>query len=67
MDKDEAGGPKGRSTMVSRAGHEYVKSVQYFEFVLKYITFFKIDFFKLLLKCILYTSKYHNNVVSKNV
>lgn len=28
VDKDETGGPKGKSTMVSRAGHEYVKSVQ---------------------------------------
>lgn len=28
MDNDETGGPKGKSTMVSRVGHEYVKSVQ---------------------------------------
>lgn len=34
MDKDEAGGPKGKSTLVSRVGHEYVKSVHYFVFVL---------------------------------
>lgn len=27
MDKDETGGPKGKSTMLSRVGHEYVKSV----------------------------------------
>lgn len=27
VDKDETGGPKGKSTMVSRVGHEYVKSV----------------------------------------
>lgn len=27
MDKDETGGPKGKSTLVSRVGHEYVKSV----------------------------------------
>lgn len=25
VDKDETGGPKGKSTMVSRVGHEYVK------------------------------------------
>uniref|UniRef100_A0A8D0CXX4 phosphatidylinositol-3,4,5-trisphosphate 5-phosphatase n=1 Tax=Sander lucioperca TaxID=283035 RepID=A0A8D0CXX4_SANLU len=27
VDKDETGGPKGKSTLVSRVGHEYVKSV----------------------------------------
>ncbi|KAM4565813.1 phosphatidylinositol 3,4,5-trisphosphate 5-phosphatase 2A isoform 1-T2 [Odontesthes bonariensis] len=26
VDKDETGGPKGKSTMVSRVGHEYVKT-----------------------------------------
>uniref|UniRef100_A0A3B5B2D0 phosphatidylinositol-3,4,5-trisphosphate 5-phosphatase n=1 Tax=Stegastes partitus TaxID=144197 RepID=A0A3B5B2D0_9TELE len=29
VDKDETGGPKGKSTMVSRVGHEYVKSVHF--------------------------------------
>uniref|UniRef100_A0A3B5PY47 phosphatidylinositol-3,4,5-trisphosphate 5-phosphatase n=1 Tax=Xiphophorus maculatus TaxID=8083 RepID=A0A3B5PY47_XIPMA len=28
VDQDETSGPKGKSTMVSRVGHEYVKSVQ---------------------------------------
>lgn len=32
MDKDETGGPKGKSTMVSRVGHEYVKSVLFYFF-----------------------------------
>lgn len=27
VDKDETGGPKGKSMLVSRVGHEYVKSV----------------------------------------
>lgn len=27
VDKDETGGPKGKSTLVSKVGHEYVKSV----------------------------------------
>lgn len=27
VDKDETGGPKGKPTLVSRLGHEYVKSV----------------------------------------
>uniref|UniRef100_A0A8C9Y5P8 phosphatidylinositol-3,4,5-trisphosphate 5-phosphatase n=1 Tax=Sander lucioperca TaxID=283035 RepID=A0A8C9Y5P8_SANLU len=27
VDKDETGGPKGKSTLVSRVGHEYVKSL----------------------------------------
>lgn len=27
IDKDETGGPKGKPTIVSRLGHEYVKSV----------------------------------------
>uniref|UniRef100_A0AAQ5Y1U7 phosphatidylinositol-3,4,5-trisphosphate 5-phosphatase n=1 Tax=Amphiprion ocellaris TaxID=80972 RepID=A0AAQ5Y1U7_AMPOC len=27
VDKDETGGPKGKSTMMSRVGHEYVKSL----------------------------------------
>lgn len=28
VDKDDTGGPKGKSTLVTRVGHEYVKSVQ---------------------------------------
>lgn len=27
VDKDETGAPKGKSTLASRVGHEYVKSV----------------------------------------
>uniref|UniRef100_A0A3B3B8K0 phosphatidylinositol-3,4,5-trisphosphate 5-phosphatase n=1 Tax=Oryzias melastigma TaxID=30732 RepID=A0A3B3B8K0_ORYME len=29
VDKDETGGPKGKSSVVSRTGHEYVKSVNF--------------------------------------
>lgn len=27
VDKDETGGPKGKSAILSRVGHEYIKSV----------------------------------------
>lgn len=41
MDKDETSGPKGKSAVVCRSGHEYVKSV--------HSTFFALDF--LLMMC----------------
>lgn len=40
VDKDETGGPKGKSTMVSRVGHEYVKSV-YLSF--RYACFYTVQ------------------------
>lgn len=36
VDKDETGGPKGKSTMLSRVGHEYVKSVHSALLILMY-------------------------------
>lgn len=41
MDKDETGGPKGKSTLVSRVGHEYVKlvhSLLFYLYMLQFVT-----------------------------
>uniref|UniRef100_A0A4W6F687 phosphatidylinositol-3,4,5-trisphosphate 5-phosphatase n=1 Tax=Lates calcarifer TaxID=8187 RepID=A0A4W6F687_LATCA len=43
VDKDETGGPKGKSTMVSRVGHEYVKSVHSALLILLYIIYSKMQ------------------------